>query len=282
MIRLPKGRILQKNIDTTYVRLDGVLHSLSREAFTGYVRLVGEDFEGLLFFRDALLVAGIMERGETHLSGVEALVEMLAAIGHTRAFLDICKLDHDLLAAILAVTHSAPVPLAGGAAPADLPSLVTIAHESGGVTGAFLSETASGSHYLYFADGEILGEHKPDLEEWADVPAVFPVAITPWKLWHLPGAMTLRTIDLEAQKARAWDDALAAVERYAPAYGSHLLDIECRNHLIADPRRMMKAEFIAVMDQLRARARLVIGDRRAGALHGEVSALAATLIDAGI
>ena len=107
-------------------------------------------------------------------------------------------------------------------------------------------------------------------------------SITPWKLWHLPGAMTLRTIDLEAQKARAWDDARAAVDRYAPAFGAHLLEIECRNHLIADPRRMMKAEFIRVMDELRNRARLVIGVRRAAALHDEVATLAAGLIDAGI
>lgn len=282
MIRLPKGRMLQKNIDTTYVRIDGVLHSLSGESFTGYVRIVGEDAEGLLFFRDGLLVAGLFERGDDHRGGPEALVEILNTVGRHRAFLDICKLEHDLLAAVLAITHGTAVPLAGGAAPQDLPNLVKVAQDSGGVTGAFLSESATGSHYLYFADGEILGEYKPDMEEWADVPAVFPVSITPWKLWHLASAPTLRTIDLEDQKARTWEGMRAAVERYAPGFGLHLLELECRRHLIAEPHRMMKAEFGLLSEEMRKRASLVIGERRAAAMHAEFAELTATVIDAGI
>lgn len=282
MIRLPKGRILQKNIDTTYVRLDGVLHSLSAEGFTGYVRLVGEDMEGLLFFRDRQLVAGLYEHGEDTRSGPTALIEILNAVGGRRAFLDICKMEHDLLSAVLGITHGTQVPLADGAAPTDLPGLVAVAAQSGGVTGAFLAESATGSHYMYFADGEILGEYKPDLEEWADVPAVFPQAITPWKLWHLPEAASLRTIDLEAQKSRAWEGMRAAVDRWAPGFGRHLLDLECRRHLIAEPHRMMKAEFGLVAEEMGKRASLVIGTRRAASLRAEFAELTATVIDAGI
>ena len=282
MIRLPKGRVLQKNIDTTYVRLDGVLHSLSAEAFTGYVRIVGEDSEGLLYFRDGRLIAGQMERGEELHAGPRALVDILSSVGRRRSFLDICKLEPDLLAAVLAVTHGTAVPLAGGAAPADLPGLVEVAAESGGVTGAFLAESATGSHYIFFADGEILGEYRPDVEEWSDVPAVFPQAITPWKLWHLPGATALRTIDLEAQKSQAWDAVRDLVERYAPGFGGHLLELECRRHLIAEPRKMLKAEFVELGTEMERRVRLVIGARRATALAGELSQVTDSMIDAGI
>lgn len=281
MIRLPRGRALQRNIDTTYVRLDGVLHSLGGQSFTGYVRVVGEAVEGLIFFRDGALIAGLFERDDEIRSGPEALRDVLGLAARPRAFLDISQLSHELLAAVLAVTHDPPVTVDPGTTPADLRGLLASAANDA-ITGAYRLQAATGTHVLFFADGELLGEFRPDVEEWSDVPEGLPRTISPWERWHRPDAATLRTIDLDARKAEAWAAVAESVERYAPGFGRHLIRLECRRFLVADPARLLKAELVHLVDQLRARARLVIGDRRAAAMHAEALAATAGVIDAGI
>ncbi len=281
MIRLPKGKVLQKHIDTTYVRLDGVLQSLSRETFTGYVRIVSEDAEGLLFLRDANLFAGLHESTDRVRRGPEALLQILDMVGRARAYLDIHRIESDLLAAIMAVTHTEPTLLADADRPTNMAGLLSLA-ESRVLTGVMLADTAEGSLHYYCAGGEILGEFRPDLEEWADVPTTLPAAIAPWKIWHDPTAHELRTIDLETERERTFAGYAEAVERFVPGFGGSLLDLEIRRHGLGDPRRMQKAEFVRLADGLHRRCRLVVGDLRAQDLSGALRMLASSVIDAGI
>lgn len=281
MIRLPRGKTLQKHIDTTYVRLDGVLHSLSRETFGGYVRIVSEDAEGLLFLRHGYLVAGLHEGTDAARTGPDALLHVLAMAERSRAFLDIHKLEPDLLAAVIAVTHVEAIKLHESIQPSDVHTLIELA-ESRALTGAALAETAEGSHYFYFAGGEMLGEFRPDIEEWTDVPPAIPPVIAPWKLWHEDAAHTLRTIDLETERERVFVGFSDTVERRMPGFGGVLLDLEAKRHMLGDPRQMSKSDFVRLADGLFRRSRLVIGPRRAGELSEELRLLASSVVDAGI
>lgn len=281
MIRLPRGKTIQKHIDTTYVRLDGVLHSLSRESFGGYVRIVSEDAEGVLFLRHGHLVAGLHEGTDAVKTGPDALLYVLSMVDRSRAYLDIHKLEPDLLAAVMALTHTDPITLHESVAPADVKALLETA-ESRALTGAALAETAEGSHYFYFAGGELLGEFRPDIEEWTDVPPGIPPVIAPWKLWHEGDAHTLRTIDLETERERVFVGFTEAVERFVPGFGGALLDLEVKRHGLGDPRMMQKSGFVRLADGLYRRSRLVIGSRRAGELSESLRMLASSVVDAGI
>ena len=71
---VPKGKLLQRNLDTHYVRVEGVISSLHEEAFTGYGRAVLDRDEWLVFFRDGDLVACVLEREGRVAKGLDALV----------------------------------------------------------------------------------------------------------------------------------------------------------------------------------------------------------------
>lgn len=283
MIRLPKGRVLQKNLDTTYVRLEGVLQSLNHERFTGYVRAVFEEEEGLLFFRSGELIAANLEHGERKLTGLDALFELLDALRRGRAYLDISKVEDELLRAILALFHRNPVALAATEVPAtprDLAALAARHH----LTGAIVVNHPEADRYLFHADGVYMGTFRPDVEEWIMALDLDPLVRFPdrWLLWDCANTETLRTIDLTVPKLEALWGMRDTAEFYVPGFGGYLLDLELRDRNITDPGALPREKFEALAEGLRARCRLLIGDQRAQLLAAALGDHVARIVDAGI
>lgn len=277
----PKGRLLQKNLDTHYVRLDGILQSLRRESFSGYVRCVFALDEGAIYFRDGDLVAAIFERGGVQSRGLSALESIASDLRSDRAFLDLCQLDHDLLAALLAVWHGQQLALAPPEAPAT-PAAVAALLRTRQITGALGADTPAGEVLAYAADGEIIGWHLIGSDEWTRELTALPAGIGGWRLHHAANAQALRTIDLNEQKDRIMDALLETISRSIPHFGARLFVVECDHQAITDPHGLTKPELEHLAGAIARRASLLVGAERARTIQSQMQTQLAELIDLGI
>lgn len=277
----PKGRLLQKNLDTHYVRLDGILQSLRRESFSGYIRCVFALDEGAIYFRDGDLVAAIFERGGVQTKGLPALESIATDLRSDRAFLDLCQLDHDLLAALLAVWHGQQLALQ----PADYPATPAAAVallRARQITGAIAADTPAGEVLGYAADGETIGWHLIGADEWTRDLAALPAGAGGWRLHHAANAQALRTVDLNEQKDRIMDGLLDTISRQIPHFGARLFIVECEHQSITDPHGLTKTELEHLATSIAQRARLLVGEQRARSIQSHMHAQLAELIDLGI
>ncbi|MEK7765500.1 MAG: hypothetical protein AAB368_04610 [bacterium] len=278
---VPKGKLLQRNLDTHYVRVEGVISSLHEEAFTGYVRAVLDRDEGLVFFRDGDLVACVLEREGRVAKGLDALVALLAAVRADRAFLDICRLDHDLLAALLASWHGVTNVLEGADAPGSPAAALALA-ASRRLTGALSADAAGAECVCYVADGEPLGWHLTATDAWVPKAGPAPAGLAGgWRFAHAPAADALRTIDLGSLKERVMGEMIAATGRFVPSFGPRLFAVERARRNAADPRSLDRAGFLALAEGAAGRARLLVGEARARELHADLAARAAAIVDLG-
>lgn len=277
----PKGRMLQKNLDTHYVRLDGILQSLSQEAFSGYIRCVFEQDEGAIYFRDGDLVAAVYERGGIQSKELPALESMAADLRLHRAFLDLCQLEHDLLAALLAVWHGQQLTLEPAEYPAT-PAAVLALLQQRHITGALAADTPTGELLWYAADGELLGWHATGPDEWSRESGALPPGVTTWRLHHAANAQALRTVDLNRQKDRIMEALLGIMRGQIPHFGARLFAVACTAQAITDPHRLTKAEFQRLATAIAGRAQLLVGERRARAIETSMHEQLAELIDLGI
>jgi hypothetical protein len=281
VVRLPRGKALQRNLDTTYVRFDGVLQSLHREGHTGYVRIVSTDAEAILFIRDGELIAPVLEHGGKTLRGMEALVELLEWLTKNRAFLDICRVDYDMLRALLAFHHGTCRILKTDKVPADRAALAALFLERK-LTGAALIDAPDAPCQVYAADGVIVGTWWPDTDRWTTEEEAWAPGAERCEIWECPDADTLRTVDLDLQRVELHETLRRSVEGFVPGFGDYLFDLEVRRQDLADPRHLGKGEFYRFADGLRARCRLLIGARRAGELGTIMRTAVGRLIDVGI
>jgi len=277
----PKGKVLQRNLDTHYVRVEGVISSLHEEAFTGYVRAVFDRDEGLVFFRDGDLVACLLEREGRVAKGLDALTALLAAVRAGRAFLDVCRLDHDLLAALLASWHGVTNVPEGADAPGSPAAALALAAERR-LTGALAADAAGNEIVCYVADGEPLGWHRTATDEWAAGAGPVPAGLAGgWRFSHAPNAHALRTIDLGSLKERVMEEMIAETRRSVPSFGPRLFAVERARRSAADPRALNKAAYLALAEGAAARARLLVGEQRARALGAALAERAAAIVDLG-
>lgn len=281
MVRLPRGKTLQRNLDTTYVRLDGVLQSLHGERHTGYVRMVSEDAEAVLFLRDGELIAPVLEQGEKTLKGIDALGGLLQTLEKHRAFLDICRIDHDLLRALLAFHHGTCRILKAEKVPQDVAALEAVFVERQ-VTGAALIAAPDAPYYVYAADGAIVGAWAPDADWWTAQPEPWTPGAERCEIWECPDAHSVRTIDLNLLRVELFESLRRTVERHVPGFGDYLFDLEVRQRGFAEPGQVRKAGFYDLVDGLRVRCRLIIGAKRASDLGTIMRTEVGRLIDAGI
>lgn len=281
MIRLPRGKALQRNLDTTYVQFDGVLRSMHREAHTGYLRVVSEEAEGVLFLRDGDLIAPVFESGGKTVTGMPALEEMLVWLGKHRAFLEICRLDHDLLRSLLAFHHGTCRILKAGKVPAD-PAALEALVSGQKMTGAVIVDAPDGPVHAFAADGAVIGMWFPDVDRWSPSAVAWTPGAERCEVWECPDTDTLRTVDLDLQRVELHETLRRAVEQFVPGFGDYVFDLEVRKQEAANPAHMPKAAFYLLADGLRARCRLLIGARRAGELGTVMRTAVGRLIDAGI
>ncbi len=118
----PKGKPIQKNLDTHYVNLEALFRSLAQEGFGGTVLMVFEEgTEALIVFREGTIISAFTF-GTGRRIGLSALSEALGLAKTSRAYVDVFKLEHEMLVPVLPLLHGEQVK--AGEAEASLEALV--------------------------------------------------------------------------------------------------------------------------------------------------------------
>lgn len=287
MIRLPKGKLLQKNLDTTYAKLDGVLRVLHEDGFVGYVRIVFEEDEGLIFFRSGELIASVYESKAGKTLGLQGLIEILESLQSGRAFIDICKLEHDLLSSILAVFHGRQLKMKKDPPLVKMSQLDQAAKKLK-LTGTITCQMVQGDVEFFYSDAELLGMYNPQMDEWTppeDVPENLAGEVEDCRLWNGgPNIDSLQTVDLNVQKKVALDGLQMVAEDCVPYYGKHLFDAELKNFQSRSSSAvgLTKPAFLRFGSALQDRCKILIGESRASVIEPECAKLANNIVDLGI
>ncbi len=281
-MRYPKGKVLQKNLDTTYVNIGQVLGSLGSENFVGYVRAVFDDAEGLIFIRDSELIAALFEYEGDRTLGLDGLVKVLDKIKSSRAFLDICKIDYDLLSSLLGLIHGTGRTVPPGEIPRTIPELKNFVERNTALSGLLLEKEGE-QHYVYCADGNIVGFFSPPYDQLLEqLPlADLSGAGASWTRWDCPGTHTMRTVDLTLQKKRVLEEMRGICEKFIPGYGSYLLFLEYQNFKKRLPhlKSFTREQFYRLHDGLKRRCRSLVGARKSDTLSLEIKNLFSRIID---
>ncbi len=107
----PRGKPVQKNLDTHYINLSGLFGSLAREGFGGTVVMVYEDgTEALIVFREGTIITAYAADPEGRKLGLPALSHAIGLAAKVRAYVDVFKLEHEFLVALLPLLHGVQVP----------------------------------------------------------------------------------------------------------------------------------------------------------------------------
>lgn len=105
----PKGKPLQKNLDTHYVNLEALFRSLAQEGFGGTVLMVFEEgTEVLIVFRDGTIITSY-SYGKAKQSGISALSHGLGLAKEHKAYVDVFKMEHEILVSLLPLVHGVQV-----------------------------------------------------------------------------------------------------------------------------------------------------------------------------
>lgn len=107
----PKGKPVQKNLDTRYVNLEALFSSLAREGFGGTVVMVFEEgTEALIVFREGTIITAYAYGSDAKRIGIPALSRALVLAKQNRAYVDVFKVEHEILVALLPLLHGVQVP----------------------------------------------------------------------------------------------------------------------------------------------------------------------------
>lgn len=107
---IPKGKPIQKNLDTHYVNLEALFRSLAREGFGGSVLMVFEEgTEALIVFREGTIITAYTHATGSHHVGLQALSDSLALAKQHRAYVDVFKMEHEILVSVLPLLHGVQV-----------------------------------------------------------------------------------------------------------------------------------------------------------------------------
>jgi hypothetical protein len=107
----PRGKPVQKNLDTHYINLSGLFGSLAREGFGGTVIMVYEDgTEALIVFREGTIITAYALDDAGRKLGLPALSHAIGLSARVRAYVDVFKLEHEVLVALLPLLHGVQVP----------------------------------------------------------------------------------------------------------------------------------------------------------------------------
>ncbi len=106
----PKGKPIQKNLDTHYVNLEALFRSLASEGFGGTVLMVFEEgTETLIVFREGTIVTSYTY-AKTRRTGFQSLFDAMTLTKTSRAYVDVFKLEPELIGPVLALLHGTQLP----------------------------------------------------------------------------------------------------------------------------------------------------------------------------
>jgi len=276
---LPKGKPIQKNLDTHYVNLEALFRSLAREGFGGSVLMVFEEgTEALIIFREGTIITAYAYNGDIRHVGLQALSESLALAKANRAYVDVFKMEHEILVSVLPLLHGVQVQTAEPY------------HN--------LDETLASFRKAEFVGALVVGEQVPEAVAliyggtpmgWFDAQGVEtetgaqapPVRSMTIRAFALENADTFMAIHLGLDKVNVARKIREALWGELRELGLVLYARGLERREITDESKASKAQFLALVEDVERAMGVLRGPTHARRSAQALNAVVNTMIDVG-
>jgi hypothetical protein len=272
----PKGKPVQKNLDTHYVNIEALFRSLSREGFGGTVLMVFEEgSEALIVFREGTIITAYLV-GETKMTGIPALARALELVRTNRGYVDVFKLEHEMIVAVMTLFHGVQV---DSGAPEIEESLQKFRKSE------FIGALVAGDHVpeavcLVYA-GTPMGWYDAqggEIDSGIKPPALRSKML---RAFALEGADTFAAINLEMDKVKVAGRMRDVLERDMKELGLVLYARQLAALGVEEERKASKAQFIQLIEGIERQVATLRGPAHARRTAGDMGIVVETMIDTG-
>jgi hypothetical protein len=274
----PKGKPIQKNLDTHYVDLEALFRSLAREGFGGTVLMVFEEgTESLIVFREGTIITAYDGDGQVKRTGLKALSHSLGLAKQNRAYVDVFKTEHEILVALLPLLHGV---------------------QASGQEAKSLEEMLADFRKAEFVGAIVAGDHVPEAVGlvyagtpmgWFDAQGVEhetgakpPVMrSTTFRAFALENADTFAAINLALDKQIVAGKVRDLLFREFQELGFVLYARALERAAITDERTASKSQFLSLSAEFERAVETLRGPGHARRVGAELHEVIGTMIDVG-
>jgi len=274
----PKGKTVQKNLDTHYVDLEGLFRSLAHEGFGGTILMVFEEgSEALIVFREGTIITAYHFAKE-RLTGLDALSMALSLAKEHKAYVDVFKLEHEVLVALLPLLHGVQV---------------HVEHEGIGI-----EEIVADFKKAEFTGALVAGENVPEMVGliyggvpmgWFDAQGTDhesgarppSIKATRFRTFALDKADTFAAINLELEKTKVAARIREVMADEMRELGSVLYERSFSARKFEDERHVSKAGYRDLVGDIERAIATLRGPVVSRCISGELNGVVDTLIDVG-
>ena len=168
-VPVPAGQTMYDSLKTSFVDFPRLITTLEREGHTGYVRLLTENANGLIYFREGTVLECVYDAGDGPLAelGKQALIHFNEEVNRGQGVLDVVGLTTELVDGLFELTVAQPVYTELYASWVDVPALLRFLDERR-LSGTLTVRATTGTGVIILRDGKIAGAYTSESREVAE------------------------------------------------------------------------------------------------------------------
>jgi Domain of unknown function (DUF4388) len=168
-VPVPAGQTMYDSLKTSFVDFPRLITTLEREGHTGYVRLLTENANGLIYFREGTVLECVYDAGEDPSAelGKQALIHFNEEVNRGQGVLDVVGLTPELVDGLFELTVAQPVYTELYASWVDVPALLRFLEERR-LSGTLTVRATTGTGVIILKEGKIAGAYTSESREVAE------------------------------------------------------------------------------------------------------------------
>ena len=168
-VPVPAGQTMYDSLKTSFVDFPRLVTTLEREGHTGYVRLLTENANGLIYFREGTVLECVYDAGEgpNPELGRQALIHFNEEVNSGQGVLDVVGLTPELVDGLFELTAAQSVYTELYASWVDVPALLRFLEERR-LSGTVTVRAATGTGVIILRDGKSAGAYTSESREVAE------------------------------------------------------------------------------------------------------------------
>ena len=164
-IPVPAGQVMYDSLKTSFVDFPRLITTLEREGHTGYVRLLTDSANGLLYFREGTALECVFDGGENEFErGKAALQRFNDEVTRGQGVLDVVGLSPELVDGLYELTVAEPIYSDLYASWVDMNALLKFLEERR-LSGSLMVTATAGTGVIILTEGKLSGAYASQSRE---------------------------------------------------------------------------------------------------------------------
>ncbi|MDQ6744226.1 MAG: DUF4388 domain-containing protein [Candidatus Dormibacteraeota bacterium] len=192
-IPVPAGQVMYDSLKTSFVDFPRLITTLEREGHTGYVRLLTDSANGLLYFREGTALECVFDGGENEFErGKAALQRFNDEVTRGQGVLDVVGLSPELVDGLYELTVAEPIYSDLYASWVDMNALLKFLEERR-LSGSLMVTASAGTGVIILTEGKLSGAYASQSREVSnDASAVLMLCQDPQAMIEVKAASEVR------------------------------------------------------------------------------------------